>query len=324
MRATIIVVAVLTLAGCVAIPPAVSIASWAINGVSYLASGKSVSDHAISAVLEQDCAMWRILKGDPICVEYPAEDGAVAVAENEQPATFEPFEDETEADREGASSAGQTMIALEALEPVWPEGERPELAAAAELSAPDFDSIIAGPPESGPTQATISVAAIDLAPTAGTADDDLLASLRPAAPVVPIVGASLGAWRLETVSNVHAAWEAAVAPRTSSDAIASTDVPALVLATAERPRAADARYVVIGSFRKSELAFRHAAQYGALEPIVLGSLIDGRPRNRVVTGPFPKAEVKAALLRAGEAGIEGAWVLRVPAETTPLAVAALD
>ena len=324
MRATIIVVAILLLAGCVAIPPAVSIASWAINGVSYLASGKSVSDHAISAVLDQDCATWRILKGDPICVDYPAEDGAVAVAENEQPATFEPFDDETEADREGASTAGLTIAALEGPEPVWPEGDLPEFAGSPYLWAPDTDNIIAGPPEPRPTQVTTSVAATDLAPTAGTADDDLLASLRPAAPVVPIVGASLGAWRLETVSNVHAAWEAAVAPRTSSDAIASTGVPALVLATTERPRAADERYVVIGSFRKSELAFTHAEQYGALEPIVLGSLVDGRPRNRVVTGPFPKAEVKAALLRAGEAGIEGAWVLRVPAETTPLAVAALD
>lgn len=344
MRASIIVGAILLLAGCVAIPPAVSIASWAINGVSYLASGKSVSDHAISAVLDQDCATWRILKGDPICVDYPAEDGSVMVAGNEAPTAFETFEDETEADRDGVSTAGLTIAALEGMEPVWPEGYLPEMeevpdlsapvaAIAASVPAPDFDSIIAGPPEPRRAAATTMVAAIDppraVAPAAGTADDDLLGSSRPAAPVVPIVGASLGTWRLGAVAIANAVREPAAVPKSSSSANTSPDTAApgrsgIVLATAKRPRAAVMRYVVIGSFRKSEPAFRHAAQYGALEPIVLGSLVDGRPRNRVVTGPFPKAEVKAALRRATAMGIEGAWVLRAPATPPPLTLAGLD
>ena len=343
MRATIIVGAILLLAGCVAIPPAVSIASWAINGVSYLASGKSVTDHAISAILDQDCAMWRIIKGDPMCFDYPAEDGSVMVAENEAPAAFETFEDETGTDREGVSTAGLTIAALEAVEPVWPDGDLPEMEAVPDLSAPvdalaasvpapDFDSIIAGPPEPRRDAAATLVAAIDpvlaAAPAAGTADDDLLDTVRPAAPVVPIAVASLGAWRLEAVAIAHAA-RAAAASKSSGSAKTTAAAAApgpvgLVLATTKRPRAANARYVVIGSFRQRELAYRHAAQYGALEPFVLRSLVDGRPHSRVVTGPFPKAEVKAALLRAGEAGIQGAWMLRAPAESAPLTVAALD
>jgi len=74
----------LSLSGCiVALPPAVQVASLALDGVSYLTTGKSVTDHAISAVTEQDCAMTRALKGEDICsaeqVEVAARpDGAPA------------------------------------------------------------------------------------------------------------------------------------------------------------------------------------------------------------------------------------------------------
>ena len=50
MRLGIVAGSILLLAGCAAIPPAVSVATWAIEGASLAFSGKSVSDHAISAV----------------------------------------------------------------------------------------------------------------------------------------------------------------------------------------------------------------------------------------------------------------------------------
>lgn len=42
-----------------------------VSGFSYLVSGKSVSDHAISAAMEQDCAAYRMVLGDPICSDRP-------------------------------------------------------------------------------------------------------------------------------------------------------------------------------------------------------------------------------------------------------------
>ena len=58
----------LSLSGCiVALPPAVQLASLALDGVSYMATGKSVTDHAISTVTAKDCAMLRGLQGDNIC-----------------------------------------------------------------------------------------------------------------------------------------------------------------------------------------------------------------------------------------------------------------
>ncbi len=56
----------LFLGGC-GLPPAVSVASWALDGISYLASGKSVTDHAISEVAQQDCALFRVVQGRELC-----------------------------------------------------------------------------------------------------------------------------------------------------------------------------------------------------------------------------------------------------------------
>jgi hypothetical protein len=72
-------VAVLALAGC-AVPPAVTIASFAVDGVSYASSGKSVQDHALSALAEQDCALWRVTKGNPVCSPVEAVEADVQVA----------------------------------------------------------------------------------------------------------------------------------------------------------------------------------------------------------------------------------------------------
>lgn len=56
----------LLLGGC-GLPPALSAASWALDGISYLASGKSVTDHAISQVAQQDCALFRVVQGRELC-----------------------------------------------------------------------------------------------------------------------------------------------------------------------------------------------------------------------------------------------------------------
>ena len=56
----------LFLAGC-AIPPAVTVVSLVADGISYAATGKSTTDHAISAVARQDCALLRAVQDEAIC-----------------------------------------------------------------------------------------------------------------------------------------------------------------------------------------------------------------------------------------------------------------
>lgn len=59
----------LALGGC-GLPPAIQVASYVVDGVSYLATDKSVTDHILSAAVEQDCALIRALdEGREICGE---------------------------------------------------------------------------------------------------------------------------------------------------------------------------------------------------------------------------------------------------------------
>lgn len=59
------------LGGCGLVPPAISVASFAADAFSYAVSGKSVSDHGISMVMREDCAVLNFVKGSAICAPGP-------------------------------------------------------------------------------------------------------------------------------------------------------------------------------------------------------------------------------------------------------------
>jgi len=76
------------------LPPAVSSASLAADGVSYVTTGKSVSDHGISVATGNDCALMRpVFTGKAMCridttrgKDVPVETGHAAVARPGAPA----------------------------------------------------------------------------------------------------------------------------------------------------------------------------------------------------------------------------------------------
>lgn len=84
------------LSGC-ALPLPVQIALWAADGVSYLQTEKSLSDHGLSLATGQDCAVWRILPEGRVCRDAPP-DVLVAEAPAKDPepmaAPLEPVERE--------------------------------------------------------------------------------------------------------------------------------------------------------------------------------------------------------------------------------------
>lgn len=55
------------LGGC-SVSPAVDAVSFGVDGVSYFITGKSMTDHALSAASGQDCAMLRVARGQTACV----------------------------------------------------------------------------------------------------------------------------------------------------------------------------------------------------------------------------------------------------------------
>jgi hypothetical protein len=60
--------ALLCLLGGCTISPTVDAFSWTVDGVSYILTGKSMTDHAVSAAAGKDCAMTRFVKGEVACV----------------------------------------------------------------------------------------------------------------------------------------------------------------------------------------------------------------------------------------------------------------
>ncbi len=78
--AIVLVAAALAVSGCALLPASVQVAWLALDGVSFVVSKKSVTDHGISMVVQQDCALWRGVTEGRIC--YP--DGtATMIAETE-------------------------------------------------------------------------------------------------------------------------------------------------------------------------------------------------------------------------------------------------
>jgi hypothetical protein len=65
-----VLVLTVLLGGCAALPVPVQVASWALDGLSVITTQKSVSDHGISLVANQDCAVWRGLTENQLCRPY--------------------------------------------------------------------------------------------------------------------------------------------------------------------------------------------------------------------------------------------------------------
>ncbi len=68
------------LAGACAAPIPFQIASWTADGISYLATRKSVTDHGLSVIVGQDCALLRGLTEGAVCRDEADALGAIATA----------------------------------------------------------------------------------------------------------------------------------------------------------------------------------------------------------------------------------------------------
>lgn len=81
MKGKVIALAVsaVALSGC-ALPLPVKVAMWVLDGASYVATEKTIPDHGISLVAQQDCAVLRAIKDGVICRDA---DAGVMVAEVE-------------------------------------------------------------------------------------------------------------------------------------------------------------------------------------------------------------------------------------------------
>ncbi len=62
-----------------ALPLPMIVAGYAIDGAVLVATDKMIMDHALSAVADEDCAMWRAVTWGDICIENE-DDAVIATA----------------------------------------------------------------------------------------------------------------------------------------------------------------------------------------------------------------------------------------------------
>ena len=80
VRVGLAVIAAMSISGC-AVPVTVAAAGYAMSGFTLMDQGKTVTDIVLSAAMDQDCAMWRIIQDQPICIEVLEDSTVFADAE---------------------------------------------------------------------------------------------------------------------------------------------------------------------------------------------------------------------------------------------------
>ncbi|EDP66010.1 hypothetical protein BAL199_23724 [alpha proteobacterium BAL199] len=270
----------LMVGGCLPLP--IAIASSAFTGVSYLTSGKSTSDHVLSAAMEQDCALTRPVIGEPFCRDIgPDGEGrtpAVTVAyyPGDRDEVISPDE-QTARWRRGAYSLDVESA------------ESRQVAATPQFLAPMPRVTVAG----------IILTKDQVVPAPSTrslpiAADTGWRSIGPA-----IAG---GAVRATSPASTSAAKMAATST-TLAPSQQSADKAATLGLGADH-------WVVLGSFRSTDRARVMADRYSEQAPRILPATVKGGQWHRVAVGPMAPSEAMTLRNELGKIDGRSPWVVR--------------
>ncbi|GHD49530.1 hypothetical protein GCM10017083_21900 [Thalassobaculum fulvum] len=310
----------LALGGCLPLP--ITIASTAFSGISYLTTGKSTSDHVLSAAMEEDCALTRPVFGDPVCREVgPGGEGRTnAVTVAYYPGDRDDGMTQDELDSYRTRGALNLADAVE---------ETRQVAIAPRFLAPpprvsmagvvvDKDQIVPAPKSRAlPVAADSSWATLVPSRTIEVA---------PLAAPVPSVTAPSAAPSVTRSAAPSATPATAVAPRPVAKPAAPTGakagqlaaVPAAIAPAAIAPAApkvsvtgGDAdRWVVIGSFRDIDRAKVMASRFADREPAILAATVDGGRWHRVAIGPLTPSAARQVRDGLGQVDGRQPWVVK--------------
>lgn len=254
-------------------------AAWVVDGISYVTTEKSIADHAVSEAAQQDCATWRVLKGESVCLDDDLAPVAVAEGGAEQ--------DSGDAPR---------------LERAQAATDRDAEIVAAKLSA--FETAVGGPPIVN-REPTVSAAKVVI--HAEPVDIDEMAALAPPARRAGIPESVTP----ESVTDIQTAFtvpqrkperqvEAPIPERPVADeggGLPETAVPGL--------------YFVIGSYVDLAQAQAARSRHHQLRSSIVFAELDGRGVYRVAVGPFAKPDLRSIRRRITRAGIYDAWAIRL-------------
>ncbi len=274
-----VVLGTVLLGGC-ALPVPLQVASWALDGLTFLVTKKSITDHGISAVAQQDCALWRGISEGAVCRE---DDPMTSLADaGDVTATGQPVargdgEQEglvtsalgmqaSSATAQGSDSDDRRMLrpvgngddSVEQIVTSWQRPLEAEQPASMEMAGFVFEPAYAEPIAS-------------------------IASIASIAPVAKPVAA-------KTPSSV---------------------VSAVITAQA-------GNYYVIGSFAKWNNAARFAQLHEDLEAKVVSADLEAGRVYRIMIGPFDATSRQGVQASLQRVGLEGAWAMRMKHDAVAL------
>ncbi|MEQ8248272.1 MAG: SPOR domain-containing protein [Alphaproteobacteria bacterium] len=290
MKKLLLLAALLTLPACVA-PPVITMASLALSGVSYVQTGKTLPDHALSSVSQRDCIMFRAAKGEQVCQIDHGDVAAKEGADTEIALAGTPISG-VETVAEAISPTG--AVAIVPADPVGP-------VTVAALAPPTVQELAVEPPEA-------------FAPDRRAASDAMRSSLGSVAPTSTVSDALFAAMPWDAVPRAVAA----SGPAAGKSSIATTALrsqPAAGPRRAASPSVDRTLHLVVGSFRDRERAVVHIANLTNEDLRIVETTVKDRVQYRVVAGPFASGDIKAARAAFSAQGVKGIWALRLPADT---------
>ncbi|HEC90488.1 MAG TPA: hypothetical protein ENI55_02355 [Alphaproteobacteria bacterium] len=301
-KGLIVLTSLFLLAGC-ALPLPLKVASWALDGVSYLATQKSIAENGLSIIAKKDCSLMRPLKGQPICVgnnydiAQVLKNTVASVSASDQDVQVQAL-----AEFETAAGPAPDKLSYDASEFSDAWRFMRQQTGQAEQMAPKHIVEAVTPP-------VTAVGAIDTTGFSGPPGYD--------------AGENTEAWAFIQARNGGLATGPQVAPpeETQQAEEGSGDVsppdtaePMPAIPVAQAPGIGpDAQpsaglYYVIGSLTRLINLDRLAQRQTDLESLVVVARVRDRPIYREVVGPFKRSEKQAIRRIIEKAGVTKAWL----------------
>lgn len=268
--AALVAAASVSLSGC-GLPPAIALAAYAADGISYATTGKSTTDHVLSAAADRDCALLRVAYNEEVCKKSAKNLREERDKRNVALAEYAAASDEVL----------PGLIVLDGDAPdgdqvAWSEPETPSPEAEMTLVEEPVDALLE---PSGVVQ-TAQVEPASGVPGVGAPTPLLPQALRP----TPLSRAE----QLKSAPSFVELGPASVAKD-------------------ERKMTVESWMLVLGSYEDELGASSAVRRFLAFRPEVVAATVSGRKYLRVVSGPYDAVALAAAKSRAREAGARDAW-----------------
>ncbi len=294
----ILAACMLLLGGC-ALPVPLQIASWAADGISFVMTKKSLTDHGLSMVAQKDCALLRAVTEGTVCRD---DDAATMIADASQ----------------GGDGAVPVATDAVVVAPTTPEAKPSAIATLASSDGwkkPDefsAENLAAFETASGNSAAMSEPASVSSKGLFGETPKTV-ADIPPPAAAPPVVekktatvpvqvAAIQPAAELPAPAKAKKPWQQLVAAK--EDKIATVAV---------KGESAPKLFMVMGSFSKRDNALGLARRFADMNPYVLTSELNGHKIYRVAIGAATSEGQKTVRHQLARIGVVDVWAARMDA-----------